>query len=201
MTCFHNKCNRFMKIYIWTNKNFFHILVSYTVEVINMIRFNAVYKQGLCLPEVRVAMLKTNEPVFSSWLKEHRKQSKLTQDELAELSHVDQGLISKYERGILMPAKKSIVLDLARGLFGSSFATDRFLRGNVNQGLKAASFAPIETDEPPTRPMMTFLEQKLRVGPGGSAYSLTPAQADQLVSELEEMAGLRIAQVQRQSKA
>ena len=57
------------------------------------------------------------------------------------------------------------------------------------------------TDEPASSPMMMFLEQKLRVGPSGSAYSLTPAQADQLVSELEEMAGLRIAQVQRQSKA
>ena len=163
-----------------------------------MMQLNAVYEQGLCLPEVGVAMLKINEPAFPRWLKEHRKQSKLTQDELAESSHVDQGLISKYERGILMPAKKSIVLDMAQGLFGSSFATDRFLRGNVNQGLRAAGFAPIETDEPAPRPMMTFMEQQLRLLPHGTVNSLTPAEADQLVSELEELAALRISQVQRQ---
>ena len=159
------------------------------------------YERGYSPLDNRIMMSETRGTAFAIWLKENRKQRKLTQDELAESSNVDQGLISKYERGILMPAKKSIVLDMAQGLFGSNFATDRFKRGIVNQGLKAAGFAPIETNEPDPRPMMMFLEQSIRFGSDKEAYSLTPAQADQLVSELEEMAGLRIAQVQRQSKA
>lgn len=90
-----------------------------------------------------------------------------------------------------------MVTRLAAALSGPE-ADERTAAALLNAGLKAAGFAG--TDETNPRPMMTFVEQKLRYGLDGAIHDLTPDQADQLVSELEELAGLRIAQVQRQGK-
>ena len=82
------------------------------------------------------------------------------------------------------------------------------LFGDVKGALESAGYEVqpqyaglASSGEPAPRPMMTFIEQQLRLLPHGTVNSLTPDQADQLVSELEELAALRIAQVQRQGKS
>ena len=147
------------------------------------------------VPQMKTTV--TRDTPFGQWLSENRQRRGLTMEALADASNITQAMVSNMERGTRNPSRDTIA-SVSRA-FSSQGADERTARALLNAGLKAAGFA--STDEPPTRPMMMFLEQKLRVGPSGSAYSLTPAQADQLVSELEEMAGLRIAQVQRQSKA
>ena len=132
---------------------------------------------------------------FAFWLQSSRKSRGLTQDALADISEIDQGLISKYERATLQCPRRTVYA-LAAALSGTS-ADERIADALLNAGLRAAGFAG--TDEYLPRPMMTFVEQRLRESPDGVVHELTPEQADQLASELEEMADLRITQVRRQS--
>ena len=76
---------------------------------------------------------------FADWLQSARKLRGLTQDALADLSEVDQGLISKYERAVLS-CPKATVYALAAALSGPE-ADARTASVTLNAGLKAAGYA------------------------------------------------------------
>ena len=153
-----------------------------------------------CYAETMVLQMKTlttqNTP-FGQWLRSHRQSRGLTMESLADASNITQAMVSNLERGTRNPSRETIV-SLSRAL-SSQGADERAAAALLNAGLRAAGFA--SADVPSTRPMMLFLEQQVRYGADGETRDLTSAEADQLVSELEELAGLRIAQVQRQGKA
>ena len=77
---------------------------------------------------------------FASWLKAARRDRGLTQTGLADLSDVDQGLISKYERRELLCPKAS-VRALAAALPPPE-GDDRTRLHLLNAGLLAAGYAP-----------------------------------------------------------
>ena len=85
--------------------------------------------------------LKNDLKQFASWLQSSRKSRGLTQDALADLSEVDQGLISKYERGAL-PCPRLTVYALAAALSGPE-ADERTTAALLNAGLRAAGFASL----------------------------------------------------------
>ena len=136
------------------------------------------------------------ETPFAKWLYEERNSRGLTMVVLAGRAGVSHPRIVQLEKGDT--PSRDMVARLAAGLSANS-ADEHTTAATLNAGLRAAGFAT--TDEPTTRPMMMFLEQKVRYSADGETRDLTPAEADQLVSELEELAALRIAQVQRQGKA
>lgn len=95
-------------------------------------------------------------PSFAQLLSQRRKQRGISQDDLAEMSGVDQGLISKYERAILHPPDgervKALFLHLA-----PEGADEGFARSIINEGLIAAGFAPLETPETDEHEAIDFL--------------------------------------------
>ena len=126
---------------------------------------------------------------------------------------VSQGQISNYRYGRRKPKAETIEV-IARALApeNQSQADAGRLFHQINSRLRhaaglrraagtTATQFPESIDEPAPMPMMTFVEQQLRLLPHGTVNDLTAADADRLVSELEELAALRIAQVQRQGKA
>lgn len=153
-----------------------------------------------CYAETMVVQMKTlttqNTP-FGQWLRSHRQSRGLTMESLADASNITQAMVSNLERGTRNPSRETIN-SLSRALSPQG-ADERTAQSMLNAGLRAAGFASFDESAP--RPMMTFIEQQLRLLPHGTVNSLTPAEADQLVSELEELAALRIAQVQRQGKS
>ena len=99
---------------------------------------------------------KNNRGPFSAWLFSARKAHGLTQEGLSELSGIDQGLISKYERSIFTPAKREIVISLADALMIKG-SDDRVNRSLLNAGLKAAGFAPADAE--PGGPLETIVQE------------------------------------------
>lgn len=78
---------------------------------------------------------------FQTWLSSNRRDRDITQEELEEKSGIDQGIISKYERGLLVPSKRENIVSLAKALAqpGASEHTSRIL---LNEGLRSAGFLP-----------------------------------------------------------
>lgn len=125
-------------------------------------------------------------------IKDARNEKDWTQSDLAQKVQLSVGYISNIEKGYVNPKRGPVV------------PSDDSLNALANAlGVPVSRFHSElgrSANEESARPMMTFVEQKLKESPGGTMYNLTPDQADQLVSELEEFAELRITQVQRQSQ-
>ena len=156
-----------------------------------------------------------SRPDFGAWLKQIIKAAGVPLTELSRLSGIAypnlNAIVNSGAKGKPTQPEEPTMVKLITALIALNIIEDEndawIEAGYRPKGytlakesdLHSAGFAT--TDEPTTRPMMMFLEQKVRSGPDVKGYSLTPDQADQLVSELEELAALRIAQVQRQGKA
>lgn len=104
----------------------------------------------------RHATTEVQRTPFALWLSRTRKARGFTQDDLCEVSGVDQGIISKYERGILEPPKRDVVQRLAAALSGPD--ADEHVSGHLlNEGLKTAGFATTEDDFAPEHEVIDFL--------------------------------------------
>ena len=156
-----------------------------------------------------------SRPDFGAWLKQIIKAAGIPLTELSRLSGIAypnlNAIVNSGAKGKpIQPEEPTMVkiIDALKSMNIIEDENDAWIEAGYRpkgytlakeSDLHSAGFAT--TDEPTTRPMMMFLEQKVRYSADGETRDLTPAEADQLVSELEELAALRIAQVQRQGKS
>lgn len=120
---------------------------------------------------------------FAAWLHTARKARGYTQERLSELSSVDQGLISKYERAILQCPKPTVrALGIA---LCPEDADEHTARALLNAGLKAAGFAGLDDEITyiPNPAERTLLER----------YNNSDEAGRRLIDETAEMAAERAA--------
>ena len=127
--------------------------------------------------------------LFADWLREARKRRGLTQTELSEMSGVDQGLISKYERAALSCPKQTVYA-LAYAL-SQEDADERTGRALLNSGLKAAGYAPI-----PDELTVELDPDALALAEG---YSGLPDYARQIVDSAYKSASKLALEMDRES--
>jgi tetratricopeptide (TPR) repeat protein/transcriptional regulator with XRE-family HTH domain len=83
---------------------------------------------------------------FSSLLKRHRRDARLTQEKLSERAGVSVHAISDLERGVYLAPHESTVLLLAKALGLSRTEQDRFLE-SARSGNRAGSYGAIAPDD------------------------------------------------------